>query len=402
MPRSLVLLFAVACGLAVGSAYAAQPLLDAIADALALPLGAAGIVVTATQAGLALGLLLVVPLGDLLDRRRLVACQLTVGALALTLVALAPSAPLLLLGAVLVGASSVVTQVLVAYAAVLAAPAERGRVVGIVTSGVVSGILLARVVAGVVADLAGWRAVYLLAAGLTVVVGLLLVRRLPRTAAAPPAGAAASPTSVPGGAASYAALLRSTVALVAREPLLRARGGLALLTFAAFSTLWSALVLPLSAPPHGLSHAQVGLFGVAGLAGALGAARAGRLADRGRGQRTTGVALALLLASWAPIALLDRSLLALAAGIVVLDFAVQAVHVSSQSMLLAALPVAGSRAIAAYMAFYSAGSALGAIAATSAYAAAGWGGVCLQGAVLSLVALCWWALTQATPRRSLR
>ncbi len=157
-------------------------------------------------------------------------------------------------------------------------------------------------------------------------------------------------------------------------------------------------MLPLSAPPHGLSHAQIGLFGIAGLAGALGAARAGRLADRGRGQRTTGVALALLLASWGPIALLDRSLLALAAGIVVLDFAVQAVHVSSQSMLLSALPAAGSRATAAYMAFYSAGSALGAIAATTAYAAAGWGGVCLQGAALSLAALGWWGVTQASPR----
>ena len=401
MPRSLVLLFAVACGLAVGSAYAAQPLLDAIAAAFALSPGAAGIVVTATQAGLGLGLLLIVPLGDLLDRRRLVACQLAVGAAALTLVALAPSAPLLLAGAALVGASSVVTQVLVAYAAVLAEPERRGRVVGVVTSGVVSGILLARVVAGAVAELAGWRAVYLLAAGLTVIVGLLLVRRLPRAGGASgarhaDAGAACAPLGA-GAAASpaarYAALLRSTAALLAREPLLRARGGLALLTFAAFSTLWSPLVLPLSAPPHGLSHAQVGLFGIAGLVGALGAARAGRLADRGRGQRTTGAALALLLASWGPIALLDRSLVALAAGIVALDLAVQAVHVSNQSMLLAALPRAGSRAIAAYMAFYSAGSALGAIAATSAYAAAGWGGVCLQGAALSLAALGWWAWT---------
>ncbi|MDW5594116.1 MFS transporter [Conexibacter stalactiti] len=399
LPRSLALLFAVAAGLAVGNAYAAQPLLDAIAAAFSLSPGAAGAVVTATQVGLTLGLLLIVPLGDLLRRRRLVPLQLLAGASALLLVATARSAPLLLGAMALVGASSVVAQVLVAYAAALAGERDRGRAVGLVTSGIISGILLSRAVAGAVAELAGWRAVYLASAAATLVLATVLARRLPREQPEERAREQPDGRARPAGRA-YLPLVASTVTLVARMPLLRVRGALALLTFAAFSTLWSALVLPLSAPPHDLSHAAIGLFGLAGAAGALAAARAGRLADRGHGEATTGAALALLLLSWPLIALLDRSLLALALGVVLLDLAVQAIHVSNQTLLLAAAGAARSRVTAAYMVFYSLGSAAGALAATTVYAAAGWTGVCLQGAALTTAALLLWWLTRPQPGRS--
>lgn len=409
MSRSLTLLFAIACGLAVGNAYAAQPLLDELAAAFSIGRGTVGIVVTVTQIGLGLGLLLIVPLGDVLPRRRLIATQLLVGAAALAVVGTASSTPVLLGGLAVVGASSVVTQVLVAYAATLSEPARRGRVVGVVTSGVVTGILLARAVAGAITELAGWRAVYLASAAATLLVAALLVRALPREEPrgaldrrpphAEPAGAGAirrrPPRTGPRAAASsYVQLLRTLPLLLREVPLLRVRGLLALLIFAAFSTLWTALVLPLSAAPHDLSHGQIGLFGLAGAAGAAAAVRAGRLADRGRGQRTTGAALALLLAAWLPISLLDRSLLALTAGIVLLDLAVQAAHVTSQSMVLALRPDARSRITAVYMSFYALGSALGAIAATTTYAAAGWRGVCVQGAAISATALVLWAVTR--------
>ncbi|HST40659.1 MAG TPA: MFS transporter [Conexibacter sp.] len=378
-----------AAGLAVGNAYAAQPLLDAIAAAFSLSPGAAGAVVTATQLGLTLGLLLIVPLGDLLRRRRLVPLQLLVGAGALLLVAAARSGPLLLAAMALVGASSVVAQVLVAYAAALAGERDRGRAVGLVTSGIISGILLSRAVAGAIAELGGWRAVYLASAAATVLLAAVLARRMPRE----------EPGERPRPARrAYLPLVASTVTLVARMRLLRVRGGIALLTFAAFSTLWSALALPLSAPPHELSHAAIGLFGLAGAAGALAAARAGRLADRGHGEATTGAALVLLLLSWPLIALLDRSLIALALGVVLLDLAVQAIHVSNQTLLLAAAGAARSRVTAAYMVFYSLGSAAGALAATTVYAAAGWTGVCLQGAGLTAAALLlWWRTRPCFP-----
>lgn len=385
MSRTLTLLFAVTCGLAVGSAYFSQPLLDEMAAAFRIDHAAVGGIMTITQVGLGLGLLLIVPLGDALDRRRLVAVQLAVGVAALVVVGTATSTVALLAGVAAVGASSVVTQVLVAYAATLSTPAQRGSVVGVVTSGVIVGILLARTFAGAITDLAGWRAVYLVAAALMVLVTVLLARALPRRAQ-------------PRAPLHYPRLVGSTFALIARAPVLRARGLLALLIFAAFTTLWTALVLPLSAPPHSLSHGAIGLFGLAGAAGAMGAVRAGRLADRGRAQATTGVALGLMLVAWAPIAMLDRSLLMLAVGVVLLDLAVQAVHVTNQSLILAELEDARSRATAGYMLFYSVGSALGSIAATATYAAAGWTGVCLQGAAISAAALLCWVAT--APRYS--
>jgi predicted MFS family arabinose efflux permease len=177
------------------------------------------------------------------------------------------------------------------------------------------------------------------------------------------------------------------------EPTLRARGLLALLIFAAFSVLWTAMVLPLSAPPLSLSHTAIGLFGLAGVAGALAARRAGRWADQGLGQRVTGIALGLLTLSWLPISVAETSLVALVCGVVLLDFAVQAVHVTNQSIIFAARPDAQSRMVGAYMCFYSVGSALGAAAATQVYALWGWEAVSLLGALISVSAWILWFLT---------
>jgi predicted MFS family arabinose efflux permease len=182
--------------------------------------------------------------------------------------------------------------------------------------------------------------------------------------------------------------------LFVQEPVLRIRAVIAMLIFATFSVLWTSMVLPLSAPPFSLSHTEIGLFGLAGVAGALTAGRSGHLADRGWGQWTTGVSLVLLLAAWIPIAMTGVSLWALVAGVVVLDLAVQAVHVTNQSMILAVRPDAGSRLIGGYMVFYSIGSAGGSIASTMVYAWAGWPGVCILGAAISSVALLFWAATR--------
>jgi predicted MFS family arabinose efflux permease len=377
---SLVLLFAIACGLAVANVYYAQPVLDAVAASFDLSEGSAGAVVAVTQVGYGLGLVLVVPLGDMIDRRRLVVTQLGLSVVALLAVAAAPSAAVLFVALAAVGVLAVVVQVLVAFAASLAEPGRRGQVVGMVTSGVVVGILLSRTLAGTVTDLAGWRAVYITSAVLVGAVATILWRVLP-------AREPRRPSRV-----GYGALLRSVAVLYRHEPLLRTRATLALLIFATFSTLWTSLVLPLSEPPLSLSHGTIGLFGLVGAAGALAATRAGRLADRGRGQATTGVALALMLASWLPIALTRQSLPALVVGLVLLDLAVQAVHVTNQSMIYAIDPDARSRLVAAYMVFYSVGTAVGSVASTASYAWAGWTGVCLLGAALSATALAFWAL----------
>ena len=371
--------------MAVANVYFAQPLLESMAASLSVSPGTIGVVVTATQAGYAVGLLFIVPLGDLLNRKKLILTQMLLSALALCAVGLSQDWGMLLGAMVLVGLMAVVVQVVVAYAASLASPEQRGEAVGTVTSGVVLGILLARFVSGAVADLAGWRGVYFVSAALMIGMALVLMRTMP----------ASTPPPTKGG---YWQLLRSVFQLYLTERTLRVRGTFALLIFAAFSVLWTSMVLPLSAPPLSLSHTQIGLFGLAGVAGALAAARAGRLADQGLGNRTTGVALALLTLSWLPTAFVEHSLFAMVVGVVLLDFAVQAVHVTNQSLIFAARPDAQSRLVGAYMCFYSAGSGLGAIAATYTYAHFGWVAVCSLGAAISAVALLYWIYLEMTSK----
>lgn len=380
MTRAVTLLFATACGISVANIYFAQPLLDQLSEAFGINHSTIGIVITITQIFYGLGLLLLVPLGDLLNQRRLIIGQMLLSIMALVIVGTAFSSILLFAGMALVGLLAVVTQTLVAFAATMAPSAERGKVVGIVTSGIVIGILLARTFAGILTDLAGWRSVYLVSAVIMLLMVCMFVKVLPH--------AEREVKSL-----SYSQLIRSVLDLFIQERTLRIRSFLAMLIFADFSILWTSLVLPLSTPPFTLSHSAIGAFGLVGVAGALAAARAGKLADQGSGQRTTGISLAILLLSWLFIRYLENSLIALVIGIILLDLAVQAVHVTNQTMILPLRAEARSRLTAGYMVFYSIGGASGSIASTQMYAHFGWGGVCLLGASISAFALLFWAMT---------
>ncbi|MPY20372.1 MFS transporter [Paenibacillus glucanolyticus] len=381
LTRYVTLLFAVACGMSVANIYFAQPLLDELSNEFNMDYSIIGILITVTQVFYALGLLLLVPLGDLLNQRRLIIAQMAISIMALVIVGTASSGTMLFAGLALVGLLAVVTQTIVAFAATTAAPAERGRVVGMVTSGVVIGILLARTISGILKDLAGWRSVYLVSAALMLLMVYALYKVMP--------DGERKVKTVP-----YSQLLKSVLMLFLQERLLRIRAVLAMLIFTAFSMLWTPLVLPLSSPPLSLSHSAIGAFGLVGVVGALAAAKAGKLADRGYGQRTIGIALFLLLLSWLPISYTEQSLFALVIGIVLLDLAVQAVHVTNQSMIFALRPQARSRMVAGYMIFYSIGSAAGSIASTHIYGQYGWHGVCVLGASVSAFALIFWVMTK--------
>lgn len=381
MSRTVTLLFAIACGMSVANIYFAQPLLDQLSNEFNIDHSTIGVVITITQIFYGLGLLLLVPLGDLLNQRRLIIGQMLLSTAALVIVGTASFSVILFTGMALVGLLAVVTQTLVAFAATMASPTERGRVVGIVTSGIVIGILLARTFAGLLTDLTGWRSVYLVSAALMLVMICMFLKVLPKVER--------EVKSLP-----YHQLIKSVFTLFMQERTLRIRSVLAMLIFADFSILWTSLVLPLSAPPLALSHSVIGAFGLVGVAGALAAAQAGKLADRGYGQRTTGIALVLLLISWLFINYLEQSLMALIVGIVLLDLAVQAVHVTNQTMILPLRTEARSRLTAGYMMFYSIGSAGGSIASTQMYAHFGWGGVCFLGASISTITLIFWATTK--------
>ncbi|MFX5279393.1 MFS transporter [Acinetobacter baumannii] len=378
MPRGVILLFAIASGASVANVYYAQPLLDILASDFNVSHAAIGGVVTATQIGCALALVFLVPLGDLVYRRRLMAIQLMALISALLMVAFAHSTIVLLTGMLAVGLlGTAMTQGLIAYAASAAAPHEQGHVVGTAQSGVFIGLLLARVFSGGISDVAGWRGVYFCAAIIMLMIALPLWRRLPHL-------------NVQPVTMRYSQLLTSMLKLLRQEKVLQVRGVLALLMFAAFNILWSALVLPLSAPPYNFSHTVIGSFGLFGVIGALAATRAGQWADRGYAQRTSLAALLILLLAWWPLSLMTYSLWALVIGIVLLDLGGQALHVTNQSMIFRTRPEAHSRLVGLYMLFYAIGSGLGAISTTATYAYAGWLGVCSLGACVSLLALLFW------------
>ncbi|MFC9997234.1 MFS transporter [Nocardia sp. NPDC127526] len=372
------------CAAAVSTIYAIQPVLEEAGRDLGLAPRSLGGLVAAGQIGYFLGLILLVPLGDILNRRRLITAHLTLTAVGATITALAPNGPIALAGLAIAGFFAVVVQVTVAYVAAVSAPVERGRNIGAVTSGVVLGILGVRILAGVLGDTTGWRAVYALLAILCLALAFIVHTTL------------APDRRTPGP--RYGRALASMGRLVRSDRLFLSRGLIAFFLFASFGTLWSGLALPLAAAPWHLTTTQIGLFGLAGLAGALGAARAGRWADSGHAQAITGSALALLTASWFFVSRTESTLWLLILGIVLLDFAVQAVHVSSQHLLTTAHPDRASTVIGAYMAFYSLGSALGAVATAWAYTAWGWPAACLTGAAFSLSALILWAITQFTRR----
>lgn len=374
---ALIALMSVATGLAVASNYYAQPLLDTIAGAFSLSVNQAGFIVTAAQLGYAVGLLLLVPLGDMFERRSLIVLMTLLSAGGLLITASSQSLWVMILGTALTGLFSVVAQILVPLAATLATPQTRGKVVGTIMSGLLLGILLARTISGLLASLGGWRTVFWVASGLMMVMAFALWRGLPKMK---------SETHL-----NYPQLLGSVFSLFTHNALLRTRALLGCLTFANFSILWTSMAFLLAAPPFSFSDGTIGLFGLAGAAGALGARPVGGLVDKGKAHLTTTWGLVALLLSWIALAAGQFSVLALIAGILVLDLTVQGVHITNQSVIYRVLPDARNRLTAGYMTSYFIGGAAGSLISASAYQHAGWNGVCIAGAVVALLnLLVWW------------
>ncbi|MFW0773977.1 MFS transporter [Paenarthrobacter nitroguajacolicus] len=351
--------------------------MERIGADLGISVGTIGWVVASSQAGYLLGLILLVPLGDMLDRRILITAQVAASAVGACAVALASSHIALLLAFAVLGLASSVVQTIVAYTAASSTPDQRGGNIGTVTAGVVSGLILARTVAGGVTDLWGWRWVYVFAAAAAVVLSLLVLRATPREQ-----GSRAD--------VRYWRAVSSVLVLTRRNPVFRTRAIITMLLFASFGVLWSGMSLLLSGPASNLPPGVIGLFGLAGLVGILTASKAGAAADRGWGQRVTVASLAALLGSWLALSLESWSLLWFVAGIIVLDAAVQAVHVSSQTMIVAGAEEAASSIVGSYMVFYSVGSAIGAAAVAPVFDVWGWNGASVLGAVFALGALAVW------------
>ena len=374
---ALILLMSVATGLAVASNYYAQPLLETLARNFSLSASSAGFIVTAAQLGYAVGLLFLVPLGDMFERRAMIVSMTLLAAGGMLITASSQSLAMMIVGTALTGLFSVVAQILVPLAATLASPEKRGKVVGTIMSGLLLGILLARTVAGLLAGIGGWRTVYWVASVLMVVMALALWRGLPKVK---------SETHL-----NYPQLLGSVFSLFTRDKLLRTRALLGCFTFANFSILWTSMAFLLASPPFNYSEGMIGLFGLAGAAGALGARPAGGLADKGKSHITTTVGLVMLLLSWAAIWYGHISVLALIVGILVLDLTVQGVHITNQTVIYRVKPDARNRLTAGYMTSYFIGGAAGSLISAYAWQHGGWTGVCVAGTVMAILnLLVWW------------
>lgn len=373
---ALVFVMAVAAGVSVANLYYAQPLLHTLARGFAVSNGAAGSIITLTQLGYAAGLVLLVPLGDLLERRRLIT-RISLGAVAaLAAAALSPTLFWFDAACLFIGITAVVAQVLVPFAAHLARDADRGRVVGRVMSGLLLGILLARVASGLVSDVLGWRGVYWIAAGLMLLQALLLDRVLP-----------AEPAQ---SRQSYGALLLSILHLMRDEPLLRRRIVYGMAVFAAFSVLWTSLPFLLAPAPYAYSDTLIGLFGLLGVAGVLMASIAGHLHDLGHSRIGTGTALALVIVSFLLMGVWPYHVTAIIAGIFLLDLGVQGTQILNQSAIYSLRPEARSRLTTAYMTCFFIGGAIGSAVAAAAFTHFGWTGVAVAGGGFGTIGFVYW------------
>jgi predicted MFS family arabinose efflux permease len=381
----LILLLAVACGMIVANIYYAQPLAGPIGQALGLDVSQTGLIVTLTQIGYGLGLLFVVPLGDLVEARRLVLVALAVSVAALLLAATATHAAVFLLASLLIGVSSTAVQVLVPYAATLAPAYRRGRVVGLVMSGLLIGIMLSRPAASFLDDLWGWQAIFYVAAGLMALIGMALAWLLPPRR--------------PSAGTPYFALLASMVTLYRTTPVLRRRAFYQALLFGAFTLFWTTSPLLLAGTTFHFSQRGIALFALAGVAGALAAPLAGRLADKGWSRAATGIAMASVLGGF----LLTRivhggsvaAVLLLTAGAILLDFGVSSSLVIGQRAIYTLGAEHRSRLNGLFMATFFAGGAVCSAVGAWAYARGGWGLASLIGLGLPVVALGYFATEKA-------
>lgn len=373
LDRRLVWLMSIACTLSIANLYYVQPLLAQIAQGFRLSVNQIGGVATLMQLGFASGLLLVVPLGDRYHQRTLIVSMLALVTLALIAVALAPTVTVLAMAGFVLGFATVVPQIIVPLAASLAAPSERGQVVGTVMSGLLIGLLLARTVSGVIGAYLGWRTVYWGAAALMILLAFVLRRFLPKEQL--------------HSSMSYGQLLRSLGSLMRTEAVLREASLFYALSFGAFSAFWVTLTFFLQTPPYHYGSAVAGLFGLVGVVGASSASIVGRLADRFPIRSATGIALLIVLLSFVCMWLAGYWLWGLILGVILLDLGTQAAHVSNQTRIYSLNPAARNRLNTVYMVTGFIGGALGSFLGTWGWSVAGWNGVCCVGSLLLVAAL---------------
>ncbi|MGI4728957.1 MAG: MFS transporter [Janthinobacterium lividum] len=363
----------VATGLVVANLYYSQPLLDDIARSFHISNGAAGYIAMLTQIGYATGMLFLIPLGDMLKRKKLIMVDFALIVVSLLLAAFAPNYPVMMIASFLIGFTSIVPQLIIPMAAHLSKPEERGKTVGQVMSGLLIGILLSRTISGYVGAHFGWQLMFMIAAGMMLLLWLIIYFLFPEIE--------------PQYQGNYAELMRSLITLIKTEPLLRLASIRGFLCYACFGAFWTTLIFLLREPQFNMGSQAAGLFGLVGAFGALGAAFMGRISDKSNPYTVTTFSVILVIVSYAVFFVSDKSLTGLIIGVILLDLGVQATHISNQTMIFTLSAEARNRLNTVYMVSYFAGGATGTFLASRIWNSYQWQGVTVIGLILSVAAL---------------
>ncbi|ANS48790.1 MFS transporter [Bacillus thuringiensis] len=377
----LIILLATACGIIVANLYYAQPLIGLISNEIGLSNSSAGLIVTLTQIGYVVGLLFLVPLGDIVENKKLILILLFLSAFALISMVFVKSATLLLIASFFIGLGSVAAQVLVPLVSYLSSENARGRVVGNVMSGLLLGIMLARPISSLVADIWGWNAIFALSATVIIVLAFVLSKVLP--------------TRKPKAKTNYIALLNSMWQLLRTTPILRRRAIYHACVFGAFSLFWTTVPLLLSSPAFHFSQTAIALYALVGITGAIAAPIGGRLADLGWTRPATGIALTVVIISLIlPLFIQSSSpfgIAVLVIAAILLDMGVSANLVLSQRLIFSLSPEIRSRLNGLFMAIFFLGGAVGSFIGGWAYALGGWNLTLWIGIAFPTIALLYFA-----------
>ncbi|HDX9637472.1 TPA: MFS transporter [Bacillus cereus] len=377
----LIILLATSCGIIVANLYYAQPLIGVISNVIGLSNSSAGLIVTLTQIGYVVGLLFLVPLGDIVENKKLILILLFLSAFALISMVFVKSATLLLIVSFFIGLGSVAAQVLVPLVSYLSSENARGRVVGNVMSGLLLGIMLARPISSLVADIWGWSAIFALSATVIIVLTFVLTKVLP--------------TRKPKGKTNYRALLNSMWQLLRTTPILRRRAIYHACVFGAFSLFWTTVPLLLSSPAFHFSQTAIALYALVGITGAVAAPIGGRLADLGWTRPATGIALTVVIISLIlPLFIQSSSpfgIAVLVIAAILLDMGVSANLVLSQRLIFSLNPEIRSRLNGLFMAIFFLGGAVGSFIGGWAYALGGWNLTLWIGIAFPTIALLYFA-----------
>lgn len=369
----LILVMSIACGLTVANLYYIQPLLADIAKTFQASQLSIGFAAMLTQIGYAIGMIFILPLGDIKEKRSLIVIMLLCSIISLMSMFFSSNVYILIISSFAIGFTSIVPQLIIPLAAQLSNPQQRGQTIGTIMSGLLIGILLSRTISGILGSYFGWRTVYLIAAIMMLAL-MLILRKL-------------IPLCKPVSDLKYTELLKSMIYLIKTEPILRKTSLNGALMFSAFSAFWTSLIFLLESPHYNMGSEAAGLLGLVGISGALAAPMVGKLADKKGPRFAIGICIIIVIISYLFFFLFGFKIWGLILGVILLDLGVQSCNVSNQAIVQALNEKTRNRLTTIYMVSFFLGGALGSFLGSLSYSHFGWYGVCTFGMATQIIAI---------------